>query len=205
MFCPAIDSNRFESYPGVATVGLPLERHHVQINLWKRAFPYKHRENEGSIAFPTFRARRKPMNWNAEHPVCFISGQLMQDGSKKRALGIYTFAIFQSVLCPRFVNSPLSLHTYLGPLQGRLPRRVEPPSAELEKRRAPAARSRLARCLRNMRGDEVHERRRQAVVGFESNLLEPCPDLAHFGRVCAGLDDRGNEGCKLWGRPALLG
>ena len=28
-------------------------------------------------------------------------------------------------------------------------------------------------------GDDIHQRRRQAVIGFEAELLEPRPDLAH--------------------------
>src|SRR5512140_1717257 len=49
--------------------------------------------------------------------------------------------------------------------------------------------ARSGRLLRfgHVGGDGIHQRRRQAVIGFEPELLETRPDPVHFGWVDAGL------------------
>ena len=42
-------------------------------------------------------------------------------------------------------------------------------------------------------GDGIHQRGRQAVIGFEPEFLEPGPDPAHRPRLDPGLDHRGHE------------
>src|SRR3970282_1481912 len=44
--------------------------------------------------------------------------------------------------------------------------------------------------LRGVRRNRVHERRREAVVRLEADLLQARADPGHFGRGRAGLDDR---------------
>ena len=53
-------------------------------------------------------------------------------------------------------------------------------------------------------GDEVHQRGRQAIVGFKANLLQPCSDRTHVVGIRSGLDDRGDKGCKFRRGPAIL-
>src|SRR5579871_2715361 len=58
--------------------------------------------------------------------------------------------------------------------------------------------------LRRMGRDQVHERRRQTVIGLEAELLEPGAHCAHLIGRCARLDDRGDEGRKARLFPARL-
>src|SRR5262249_33236694 len=48
--------------------------------------------------------------------------------------------------------------------------------------------------FRRVGRDQVHQRRRQAVVRLELQLLQPRAHLAHLRRRETGLDDRGYEG-----------
>jgi len=52
--------------------------------------------------------------------------------------------------------------------------------------------------------DGIHQRRRQAVIRFESEFLETAADRSHLRRIGSRLDDRRYEGCELRLRPALL-
>src|SRR5580692_5489245 len=47
-----------------------------------------------------------------------------------------------------------------------------------------------------MRGDRIHQRRRQAVIGFKPEFLETRPDGAHLRRVDTGFNHRGHERCE---------
>src|SRR4029077_13621177 len=51
-----------------------------------------------------------------------------------------------------------------------------------------------------MRRDQIHERRREAVVGLKAEFLEARTDGPHLVGLGAGLDDRGHEG----GEPRLF-
>ena len=44
--------------------------------------------------------------------------------------------------------------------------------------------------LRGVRRDQVHERRRQAIVGFEAEFLQPSPDCSHVIGIRTGLYNR---------------
>src|SRR5580658_6728101 len=61
-----------------------------------------------------------------------------------------------------------------------------------------------ARSLGDMGRDDIHQWRRQRIVGFEPELLESLAHRAHLRWVRAGLNDRGHKGCKLRRRPAAL-
>src|SRR5664279_3574777 len=50
-----------------------------------------------------------------------------------------------------------------------------------------------ARQFGRMRGQRVHQRRIQAVVGLETQFLEATAHRSHVRRICARLDDRGDE------------
>src|SRR5436190_2117439 len=67
---------------------------------------------------------------------------------------------------------------------------------------AAALRGEHALRLGRMGRDEIHERRRQAVVGLQLKLLQPCTDLTHASRWESRLDDRGDERGEPWGLPA---
>jgi hypothetical protein len=54
--------------------------------------------------------------------------------------------------------------------------------------------------LRHMRGDRIHQRRRQAIVGLKTQFLQPSANGFHLLRFDAGLDHRGNERRKSRGR-----
>src|SRR5205823_4831455 len=69
---------------------------------------------------------------------------------------------------------------------------------------AAALRGEHALRLGRMGRDEIHERRRQAVVGLQLQLLQPCTDLTHASRWESRLDDRGDERGEAWGLPAAL-
>ncbi len=58
--------------------------------------------------------------------------------------------------------------------------------------------------FRRGRGDDVHQARRQAVVGLQPELLEPGSDRRDLAGVGARLNDRGYERRELRRRPALL-
>src|SRR5207237_5063192 len=58
--------------------------------------------------------------------------------------------------------------------------------------------------LGRMGRDEIQERRRQAVVGLQLQLLQSCTDLTHASRWESRLDDRGDERAEPWGLPAAL-
>src|SRR5881392_1323961 len=62
----------------------------------------------------------------------------------------------------------------------------------------------LPRRLGNVGGDRIHQGWRQAVVGFEMQLLQSGPDRAHLTGWSAGLDDRGDKRRELGRRPALV-
>src|SRR3989442_15882826 len=66
-----------------------------------------------------------------------------------------------------------------------------------------ASRAQHARGLGGLRGDEIHQRRRQAIVGLELQLSQPPPDLAHVVGACALFDQRRNESLELKRRPTL--
>src|ERR1700733_7892878 len=51
-----------------------------------------------------------------------------------------------------------------------------------------------ARGLRDMGRDVIHQRRRQAIIGFQFQFPQTAAHRAHIGRIRAGLDDRGYEG-----------
>jgi hypothetical protein len=50
--------------------------------------------------------------------------------------------------------------------------------------------------------NRVHQGRRQAVIGLQSQLLQARPDRRHLRRIGAGLDDGRNKGGELRRRPA---
>src|SRR5206468_10732983 len=47
--------------------------------------------------------------------------------------------------------------------------------------------------FRGMRRDQVHERRRQAIIRLQAEFLQPRPDRAHLGGIRPGLDDGRDE------------
>lgn len=58
--------------------------------------------------------------------------------------------------------------------------------------------------FRHMGCDRVHQRRRQAVIRLEPDLLQPRTDAGHLLRLHARFDDRGDEGGELRRLRALL-
>src|SRR5205823_14975724 len=61
-----------------------------------------------------------------------------------------------------------------------------------------------ALCLGRMGCDEVHQRRREAVVGLKTELLQPRAHGTHLLGLGAGLDDRGDKRREPRLFPALL-
>src|SRR6185437_5840180 len=61
-----------------------------------------------------------------------------------------------------------------------------------------------ARSLRDVGGDRVHQRRRQAIIGLKAKLLQSAADRAHPVRADARFDHRGDERGEFRGGPALL-
>src|ERR1700722_4258726 len=57
----------------------------------------------------------------------------------------------------------------------------------------------------NVRRDEIHQRRRQAIVGLEFQFPQPGAYGTHLARIRAGFNDRGDERGDLRRRPAALG
>ena len=51
--------------------------------------------------------------------------------------------------------------------------------------------------LGQMRGDRIHQRRRQAVIGLEAQFLQPGAHGRHVARPRTGFDHGRNEGGEL--------
>src|SRR5690625_4288098 len=65
-------------------------------------------------------------------------------------------------------------------------------------------RSKHAFSLCRMRGDDIHERRRQAIIRLQTQAFQVRADVIHLFGWRAGFDDRGHEGGKLWRLPTVI-
>ena len=61
-----------------------------------------------------------------------------------------------------------------------------------------------SRLLGEVGCDAVHQGRRKAIVGFQTQVLQPGSDGLHFAGLCPRFDDGGDESCEFRSRPAAF-